>query len=241
MNIVFSYLGFMLIIAVVKWIVECLLVVWIKSWMEIGCFTQFITLLSTSCLMRLFPKSKKLEIVCYIHNTSRLTYIRCQLCIRFDEVGSIGGFFSFVPKFQLCCCRHSILRMLWIIRISLNNIWWCFSLIVSGDDGWCMVVETLHIIEFYRFVYILWSKTTWLIWSITLIVKCIKFWSVSSIRIFEARHINFYIFLSISVVCATATYYVRRVERTSHWTRNVITGWNHILDNSFCFLISIHF
>ena len=239
MNIVFSYLRFMLVIAVVKWIVKCLLVVGIKSRMEIGCFTQFITLLSTSCLMRLLSKSKKLEIISYIHNTSCLGYISRQLCIRFNKVRSIGSFLSFVSIFQLW--RHSFLFMFWSICISFNNIWRGFSLIVSGDDCGCMVVETLHIVEFYRFIYHFWSETTWFIWSIPLIVNAIKFWSVNSIRIFKARNINIYIFLSISMVWSTAMYNVGRVKGTSIWARNMTTGWNHILYNAFSFLISIHF
>ena len=138
MNIVFGFLRFVLIVTVVKWIVKCLLVVGIKSWMKIGCFTQFITLLPTSCLMRLFSKSKKFEIICYIHNTSRLGYIGSQFSIWLNKVRSISCFFSFMTIFQLW--RHSILRMFWIICISFNNIWWSFSLIVSGDDCGSMVV-----------------------------------------------------------------------------------------------------
>ena len=238
MNIVLSYLRFMLIITVVKWIIKCLLVVGIESRMEIGCFTQFVTLLSARCLMRLLSESKKLEIICYIHDTRRLGYISRQFCIRFNKVRSIGSFLSFVSVFQLW--RHSIRRVFWIICISFDNIWRGFSLIVSGDDCWSMVVKTLHIVEFYRLIYHFWSETTWLIRSVHLIVNSIKLWSVNTIRIFKPRDINIYILLSISVVWSTAVYNVSRVEGTSISTRHVTTGWNQILYNRLGFLIPIH-
>ena len=131
-----------------------------------------------------------------------------------------------MAKFQLGRCRvdwHLFLRK---FSVFFNDVWGCLTLIVTGNDCWSVVVQTLHVIEFYRFIYHCRTKTTGFLRSILLIIMSIKFRPINSIRIFETRYINIDIFLGISVVAWFIMNNIGVIERSTVLAWKMITGRN---------------